>query len=186
MTALTIYTIGHSTLAAGDFVHLLQAHGVKQLVDVRTVSRSRRNPQFNSAPADPGQDTLPETLHAARIEYVAMPGLGGWRKARADSPNTAWRNESFRGYADYMLTPEFAAHLEELIALARRAPTAIMCAEAVPQRCHRSLIADALVARGIEVLHIRSLSRAEAHELTPWAKVEGTTVSYPGEQALPL
>jgi uncharacterized protein (DUF488 family) len=176
---LTIYTIGHSTLSAEDFVRLLQAHGVKQLVDVRTVPRSRRNPQFN-------QDVLPETLRAAGIEYIAMPGLGGWRKARPDSPNTAWRNESFRGYADYMLTPEFAVHLEDLIALARRAPTAIMCAEAVPQRCHRSLIADALLARGVEVMHIRGLSGAEPHQLTPWAKVEGTTVTYPGEGGLPL
>ena len=171
-----IFTIGHSTHPIDEFVHLLQTHGVEQLIDIRTVPRSRTNPQFN-------RDTLPNSLQAARIGYVHMPALGGLRRTHADSPNTAWRNASFRGYADYMQTPEFAAAIESLIELAGGRQVAIMCAEAVPWRCHRSLVADALSARGIPVEDILSAGRRQPHKLTPFAKVEGTRVWYPGLSA---
>jgi len=171
-----VLTIGHSTRSLEDFLDLLRAHGVKRLADVRTVPRSRHNPQFN-------REALPESLGAAGIRYVHMPGLGGLRHARRDSPNTGWRNASFRGYADYMQTPEFAVNLEELVKLAGRGQIAIMCAEAVPWRCHRSLIADALLARGVRVEHILSATRRQPHALTPFAKVHGTSVTYPPEQS---
>lgn len=167
-----ILTIGHGTRAAEELVALLRAHGVAQLVDVRTIPRSRRNPQF-------GRAVLAERLATASIAYVHMPGLGGLRRARPDSRNLGWRNASFRGYADHMETPEFARDLEALVDLARRGPTAIMCAETVPWRCHRSLIADALTARGIAVEHILTAGRAEPHVLTTFAAVEGTRVTYP-------
>lgn len=171
---LTVMTIGHSTHPINEFIHLLTAHGIRRLVDVRTVPRSRHNPQFN-------RSDLSRALHSRRLHYRYMPGLGGFRRARPDSPNNAWRNASFRGYADYMQTPQFQKSLEELIGLARAERTAIMCAEAVPWRCHRSLIADALVARGIEVREITSATRARPHALTPWAKVNGSVVTYPAE-----
>jgi uncharacterized protein (DUF488 family) len=167
-----VLTIGHSTRTLPAFLEMLHGHAVKRLVDVRTVPRSRHNPQFN-------RDTLPEDLSAAGIRYVHMPGLGGLRHPRSDSVNAAWRNDSFRGFADYMQTPEFASNLTALIEHARKERVAIMCAEAVPWRCHRSLIADALVARGVSVQHIMSSTRAEPHALTPWARVEGESVTYP-------
>jgi uncharacterized protein (DUF488 family) len=154
---------------------MLEAHGIRLLVDVRTIPKSRRNPQFN-------RETLAASLRAAGIEYHHLPGLGGLRHARKDSPNAAWRNASFRGYADYMQTPEFAENLARLIDLASDAPTAIMCAEAVPWRCHRSLIADALTARGIPVTEILSASKSQPHSITPFARVEGEQVTYPGKQ----
>jgi len=168
-----IFTIGHSTHPIEEFVHLLQAHGVEQLIDIRTVPRSRTNPQFN-------RETLPNSLKAAGIGYLHTPALGGLRHPRADSPNTAWRNTSFRGYADYMQTPEFAAALDSLVELGSQTQVAIMCAEAVPWRCHRSLVADALFARGIPVEDIMSAGRRQPHKLTPFAKVEGTHIWYPG------
>jgi uncharacterized protein (DUF488 family) len=170
----TIWTIGHSTHPIDEFVRLLEAHGILQLVDVRTVPRSRHNPQFD-------RDSLPGSLGNAGILYRHMPGLGGLRRARGDSLNTGWRNVSFRGFADYMQTAEFQDSLQKLIELAAQAPTAIMCAEAVPWRCHRSLIGDALLARGTTVLDILSSARAQPHSLTPFAKVDGTALSYPGE-----
>jgi uncharacterized protein (DUF488 family) len=170
-------TVGHSNRSAGDFVRLLEAHGVKLLVDVRTVPRSRHNPQFN-------RETLPATLEDAGIAYVHMPALGGLRKPRKDSANTAWRKDSFRGYADYMQTPEFAAALDGLIALEASHHIAVMCAEAVPWRCHRSLIADALTARGIAVRHIISRAESRAHAMTSFARVNGAEVTYPGDPAL--
>ncbi|HEV2494940.1 MAG TPA: DUF488 domain-containing protein [Terriglobia bacterium] len=170
-----VLTVGHSTRSLEAFLDLLRAHGVKRLADVRTVPRSRHNPQFN-------RDALPDSLRAAGIRYVHMPGLGGLRHACRDSPNTGWRNASFRGYADYMQTPEFAANLEKLVKLAGQAQVAVMCAEAVPWRCHRSLIADALLARGIRVEHILSATRRQPHALTPFARVRGTSVTYPPEQ----
>jgi uncharacterized protein (DUF488 family) len=171
----TVFTIGHSTRALEVLVEMLKAHGVSVLADVRTVPRSRHNPQFNKA-------SLPKSLRATGIRYVHLPGLGGLRHGLgAASPNTAWRNESFRGYADYMLTDEFESALDELMTLARDAPTAIMCAEAVPYRCHRSLIADALTARGIEVREISSKTRAAPHRMTPFAKVRDGRVTYPPE-----
>ncbi|MES1261020.1 MAG: DUF488 domain-containing protein [Acidobacteriota bacterium] len=167
-------TIGHSTHPAKEFIHLLKSHGVQRLVDVRTVPRSRHNPQFN-------RSELSRALHASRLHYRYMPGLGGFRRARPDSSNTGWHNLSFRGFADYMQTPEFQKNLADLIDLARAERIAVMCAEAVPWRCHRSLIADALVARGIEVREITSATRSQPHTLTPWGKVNGTLVTYPAE-----
>jgi uncharacterized protein (DUF488 family) len=153
---------------------LLKAHGVEMLLDVRTVPRSRHNPQFN-------RETLAESLQAAGIEYRHMAALGGLRHPRADSRNTGWRNASFRGYADYMQTAEFARALDELVGLAEEHRVAVMCAEAVPWRCHRSMIADALAARGVTVEHILTPTRRDAHVLTSFAQVEGTRVTYPGE-----
>jgi uncharacterized protein (DUF488 family) len=171
-----VLTIGHSTRTLEAFVALLQSHAVTRLVDVRTVPRSRHNPQFN-------RDTLPEALRAVAIGYVHMPALGGLRHARPDSPNSGWRNASFRGFADYMQTPEFEAGLAALIELAARERITIMCAEAVPWRCHRGLIGDALLARRIRVEHIESPTRCTEHRLTPWATVTGTRVTYPPEAA---
>jgi uncharacterized protein (DUF488 family) len=178
--SLTVFTIGHSTRPIDELIGLLQGHGVRRLVDVRTVPRSGHNPQFNL-------EELSRALHGRRLHYRHMPALGGLRRPRRDSVNTAWRNESFRGYADYMQTPEFQQALNQLIELAREEPTAIMCAEAVPWRCHRSLIADALLVQGIRVLEITSVTRATPLTLHDWARVEGQNVTYPGEQqSLPL
>lgn len=171
---LIVMTIGHSTRPIKTFIHLLKAHQVKRLVDVRTVPRSRHNPQFNRSELSP-------VLHSARLHYRYMPGLGGFRHAGPDSLNTGWHNASFRGFADYMQTPEFRKHLDDLIELARSERIAIMCAEAVPWRCHRSLIADALLARGVEVREITSAIRTQLHKLTPWGKITGTQVTYPAE-----
>jgi uncharacterized protein (DUF488 family) len=148
------------------------------VVDVRTIPRSRHNPQFNN-------DALPAYLAKTGLSYVHMPGLGGLRHAKHDSLNGGWRNASFRGYADYMQTPEFEAQIDQLIELAKEHCIAIMCAEAVPWRCHRSLIGDALTVRGIRTEDIMSLTRSQIHALTPFAKVRGTTVTYPPEE-LPL
>jgi uncharacterized protein (DUF488 family) len=172
-----VYTIGHSTRPAEAFVALLTGHGIKTLVDVRTIPRSRHNPQFNG-------DALSATLAAHGIDYVHAPELGGLRKPRKDSVNVGWRNTSFRGYADYMQTPAFHAAVDELVSRAERRPTAIMCAEAVPWRCHRSLVADALMARGIEALEITSETKATPHKMTPFAQVDGEEVTYPAEGTL--
>lgn len=165
-------TIGHSNRPLGEFLDLLKTHGVKLLVDIRTMPRSRYNPQFNSY-------TLQQALAAEEIAYEHLPGLGGLRHPRKDSPNTGWKNASFRGYADYMQTEEFRQNLEKLLQLAGRRPTAIMCAESVPWRCHRSLVADVLTARGIPVFHIMSKTQANPHRLTAFARVEGDQVLYP-------
>ena len=165
-------TVGHSTRAIDDFIHLLRAHGVKRVVDVRTVPRSRHNPQFN-------RKVLASRLHSARIHYRHLRALGGLRHARRDSQNLGWRNASFRGFADYMHTKEFKAGLEALIRLAKKEHTAIMCAEAVPWRCHRSLIADSLLAKGVGAEHIMSDKRRNLHKLTPFARIDGEQVSYP-------
>ena len=150
---------------------MLRAHGVETLVDVRTVPRSRHNPQFN-------RDTLPASLQAAGIQYVHMPELGGLRRAQRDSVNTGWRNLSFRGFADYMQTPAFAAALDKLMELARGTRVAVMCSEAVPWRCHRSLIADALSMHGLPVEHIMTAASRRPHALTPFAKVDGDKITY--------
>jgi uncharacterized protein (DUF488 family) len=171
---MPIFTVGHSTRAIGEFVELLKAHGVERVVDVRTVPRSRRNPQF-------GQDLLPGSLASAGIGYTHMPALGGLRRAKPDSQNTGWRNASFRGYADYMQTPAFAAAMDDLLSLAKKQTVALMCAEAVPWRCHRSLIADALLARGIASEDISSPSRRAPHKLTSFARLRGKQVTYPPE-----
>lgn len=169
-----VLTIGHSTHPLDEFVRMLDANGIRLLIDVRTVPGSRHNPQF-------GEKALAESMPEAGIEYAQVKSLGGLRHAPAGAPtvNGAWRNASFRNYADYMQTPEFVAGIEELIALAKRKPVAIMCAEAVPWRCHRSLIGDALLARGIRVLDIMSPTSTKPHELTSFAQVDGTRVWYP-------
>lgn len=170
-----IFTVGHSTLPIGDFIDLLRAYRVAQLADIRTVPGSRRNPQFGAA-------ALAESLAAAQIGYVHLPALGGLRHARKDSLNAGWRNKSFRGYADHMQSGEFRDALETLIGMGRERRTAIMCAEAVPWRCHRSLVADALVVRGVAVVEILSATSWRMHKLTPFAQVEGLAITYPPEQ----
>jgi uncharacterized protein DUF488 len=167
-----VLTVGHSTRTLKEFIALLLTHGVHQLVDVRTIPRSRHNPQFN-------RDRLPHPLQKAGIRYRHLAGLGGLRHARRDSINTAWRNPSFRGFADYMQTSEFQEALDQLIQLAQKRRTAIMCAEAVPWRCHRSLIGDALLVRGFRVEEIASPTRTRPHTLTPWARVKRKQLSYP-------
>jgi uncharacterized protein (DUF488 family) len=167
-----VYTVGHSTLPIDDFAALLATYGIQTVVDIRTVPRSRRNPQFNA-------DALPQALKPHGIEYIGLPGLGGLRKTSKDSPNKGWRNDSFRGYADYMQTPAFTEALGELIDLSRHTRAAIMCAEAVPWRCHRSLVADALEVRGIPAIEILSPTSSRLHKLTPFAHVEGTKLTYP-------
>jgi uncharacterized protein (DUF488 family) len=170
-----MFTVGHSNRTFEEFLKLLTGHRVALLVDVRTMPRSRHNPQFN-------RDTLPRTLAAQGIAYEHLPGLGGLRHARKDSVNTGWRNASFRGYADYMQTEEFARNLPFLCELEGRHTAAIMCAEAVPWRCHRSLIADALTIRAIPVMHILSAAKTQPHELTSFARVEGVRITYPGPE----
>jgi uncharacterized protein (DUF488 family) len=172
---MAIFTIGHSNRTLEQFLELLTAQGVSLLVDVRTMPRSRYNPQFN-------RDTLPHMLAAQSIGYEHMPGLGGLRHPRKDSVNTGWRNASFRGYADFMQTEEFARSLASLRKLASGQRTAIMCAEAVPWRCHRSLIADALTIGGVPVTHILSAGKTEPHQLTSFARVEGARITYPGPE----
>ena len=167
-----VFTIGHSTRSLEDLIELLKVHEIACVVDVRTIPRSRTNPQFN-------RETLPLTLNAAGIGYQHMPGLGGLQHARLDSPNMGWHNASFRGYADYMQTADFTFHLQALIERVKEARVVLMCAEAVPWRCHRSLIADALSVRGVRVEHIIGRARAQPHTLTPWASVKGTAIVYP-------
>jgi uncharacterized protein (DUF488 family) len=176
---LRIFTIGHSNRPIEVFLRLLDAHGIQRVADIRTIPRSRHNPQFNA-------DALSESLPAAGIDYVPLKELGGLRHSKSDSINTAWKNASFRGFADYMQTPEFAAGIDSLIKIAAEKTTAIMCAEAVPWRCHRSLVADALVARGIGVDHIVSVAPAKPHVLTSFAIVRGKQVTYPGQANLSL
>lgn len=168
----TIYTIGHSNRSLADFLALLHAHEIAHLVDVRKMPYSRKNPQFN-------RDTLAETLPTENIVYTHMPGLGGMRRPVPESVNLGWQNESFRAFADYMQTAEFEENITRLIALAEKDRLTIMCAEAVPWRCHRSLIADGLLVRGCTVLDILALNRATPHQLTSFAKVSGTTITYP-------
>jgi uncharacterized protein (DUF488 family) len=168
-----IYSIGHSTRSGTEFIDLLRAHQIAILADIRTIPGSRRNPQFNRA-------ELSEALQRAGIKYTHLPRLGGLRKSIGpQSPNQAWRNASFRGYADYMQVEEFTAGLEELLKLASRGPLAMMCAEAVPWRCHRSLVSDALLARGICVQHITGRGHASPHEMTSFAAVRAAKVTYP-------
>ena len=172
-----MWTVGHSTRSLAELAALVRAHGVDTIADVRKIPRSGRHPQFSI-------DTLPSTLSAEGLGYVHMPGLGGLRREQHDSINRAWRNPSFRAYADYMQTPEFAAHLEDLRTLGQEHRVAIMCAEAVWWQCHRSLIADALVALGDPVVHILTADRAEPHVLRDFARVTNGRVSYPGEPEL--
>src|SRR5580698_6601449 len=172
-----VFTIGHSTRTIGEFIEILRAHGVRRVVDVRSIPRSRHNPQFN-------RESLARHLRAARIGYVHQKKLGGLRHAKADSQNLGWHNANFRGFADYMQTEDFLAGLGRLEKLAAGKPTAVMCAEAVPWRCHRSLIADALLVRKIPVEDILSVTRAQEHEITPFARVRGLRISYPTDKAV--
>jgi uncharacterized protein (DUF488 family) len=171
-----IFTLGHSTLPIERFVALLHSYGIKRLVDIRTIRRSRHNPQFN-------ESAMATALTAERIEYVPLQALGGLRNARKDSPNSGWRNRGFRGYADYMQTAAFQAGLELLMQMSRQMRVAIMCAEALPWRCHRSLVADALNVHGIPVIEILKENDYRTHRLTPFAHVEGTQITYPAAQA---
>jgi uncharacterized protein (DUF488 family) len=168
---MTIFTIGHSTRPIETFLRLLAGHRIQHLVDVRTIPKSRHNPQFAG-------EQLAESLRTAQVNYTHMPGLGGLRRPRPDSINSGWRNTGFRGFADYMQTPAFEASLGECIELARGERVVLMCAESVPWRCHRSLIADALLVRGIDACEISSGVSARPHVLTPWALVEGTHIIY--------
>jgi uncharacterized protein (DUF488 family) len=179
--ALVVWTIGHSTRPIEEFVALLKANRITLIADVRKLPGSRRFPQFN-------QTELKQSLNAAGIGYEHLPGLGGRRPARKDSPsgewnNGAWKNAAFRGFADYMQTPEFADNLARVVELARSERIALMCAEAVPWRCHRSLIADSLIAHGIRVENIIGAGKTQPHTLKPWARVTGTRVTYPAESA---
>jgi uncharacterized protein (DUF488 family) len=170
LSTVVVFTIGHSTRSLENLIQLLKAYGVQRVIDVRKIPRSRHNPQFD-------RDQVSPALHRTRIHYRHMPGLGGLRRPRSDSPNMGWRNPSFRGYADYMLTAPFRESLETCIEFAKGERVALMCAEAVPWRCHRSLIADAFLVRGIEVRDIISGAHARPHLLTPWALVDGTRIT---------
>lgn len=170
-----IFTIGHSTRPLAEFIELLRANGIQRVMDIRTIPRSRHNPQFN-------RETLGASLRKSRIAYLHLKKLGGLRRARSDSINLGWHNASFRGFADYMQTAEFEAGLDRAIKLAKRKPAALMCAEAVPWRCHRSLVADALVIRGVTVMDIVSASPPRPHKLTPFARVRGTRITYPTDK----
>jgi uncharacterized protein (DUF488 family) len=170
-----VFDLGHSTRSRAELIELLRSFEIATLADIRTVPRSRHNPQFN-------EDELARALPRAGIAYVHVPKLGGLRRGLGDaSPNRAWRNASFRGYADHMQTDEFAEGLEEVRERARAGPIALLCAEAVPWRCHRSLVADALFARGVVVGHIMGVGRADAHRPTAFARIRGKKVTYPGE-----
>ena len=166
-----LFSIGHSTHSIDEFVDLLRTYGVRQLIDVRSIPRSRHNPQFN-------KEDMALFLRNRKINYSHAKGLGGLRHAGKDSPNTGWRNASFRGFADYMLTDDFNIALNKLILKAKKKPTVIMCAEAVPWRCHRSLIADALIGRDWEVRHILSKNSIYSHKVTPFAKRKGGKIIY--------
>lgn len=170
----TVFTVGHSTHPIDEFAALVAAHGVEGIVDIRTVPKSRHNPQF-------GIDVLPDSLSERGLAYQRIEELGGLRHTTKDSPNGAWRNTSFRGYADYMQTDGFAAGMDALTAASARHVVAIMCAEAVPWRCHRSMVGDALLVRGFEVLDIFSEKQAKPHTLTSFATVDGLTITYPPE-----
>lgn len=173
---LRILTLGHSTRPLPEFAELLQGHGVARLIDIRTVPRSRHNPQYN-------RETLPASLQEYSIAYSHFPGLGGLRPKHKNSINVGWRNASFRAYADYMQTGEFAESLQAMLDIARQEQVALMCAEAVPWRCHRSLVADALLARGIEAYEIINPERSQLHKLTPFARVEdGERLTYPSTE----
>ncbi len=175
MASELVCTIGHSNRTIEEFIGLLRQNGVECLLDIRTVPKSRHNPQF-------GQEQLAASLAAAGIEYRYLRGLGGLRHAHKDSGNTGWRNLSFRGYADYMQSEEFAENVDAVVELGRSKCCALMCAEAVPWRCHRSLVADALLVRGVRVDDIIDARQRRPHKLTPFARVDGLRITYPPEQ----
>ncbi|AIA30636.1 DUF488 family protein [Leptospirillum ferriphilum] len=168
----TVFTLGHGARSLEDFISILEAYEIRLLVDVRSVPRSRHNPQFN-------KEALPEELKKWGIKYLHVPGLGGFRQPLKDSPNAGWRNEGFRGFADYMSSGAFHQAIQELVELSQRFRLALICAETLPWRCHRSLIADALLLRGIAVDHLFKAGTLQHHQLTAWARVEGTRITYP-------
>lgn len=168
---MVVHTVGHSTLTLEAFLELLSAHGIDAVVDVRSFPGSRRHPHF-------ARERLAAALAERGIEYAWLPALGGRRKGRPDSPHAAWRSESFRAYADHMDGDEFRAGLADLLAIAARRRAAVMCAEAVPWRCHRQLLSDALLARGVRVLHATGPGPAADHTLTPFARLEGERIVY--------
>lgn len=172
---INIFTIGHSTRTIDDFIAILKHYHITELIDIRTLPKSRYNPQFNSTP-------LAHALRNHHIGYRHQKKLGGLRHAHPDSINTAWKNASFKGFADYMQTNEFKEGIDQLIEMAYKKSIVIMCAEAVPWRCHRSLIGDALLARNIMVQDIFSITNAKPHMLTPWAQIHGITVTYPDQK----
>ena len=172
---ITVFTVGHSNRSLDAFLAILKAHGIESLDDIRTIPRSRHNPQFSA-------EAIEKSLPRAGIFYVCLPRLGGLRRPRKDSRNLAWRNDSFRGYADYMETAEFEKGIAELLALARDRRTAMMCAEALYYRCHRSLVSDALVCRGVETVHLLDHKKTSAHRLTPFVKIEDGRPTYPATQ----
>lgn len=169
---ITVYTIGHSTRTFEEFVRILQSYVIQTVVDVRTIAASRHNPQYN-------EEDLRKSLSREGIGYIRLKGLGGLRHTTKASPNTAWRNAAFRGFADYMQTPQFAENIEQLIKIAAEKRTAIMCAEAVPWRCHRSLIGDALLIRNVAVIDIMNEKVGKPHSLMAFAKIEGEKITYP-------
>jgi uncharacterized protein (DUF488 family) len=166
--------VGHSTRSREEFIALLKQYSITELIDIRTIPKSRHNPQFNG-------DTLAHALRNHHIGYRHQKNLGGLRHAHKDSINTAWHNASFRGYADYMQTAEFETGIETVVQIAHEKTVAIMCSEAVPWRCHRSLVADALIVRGLQVENIMSMTSIKPHTLTPWAVVKGTQITYPAQ-----
>lgn len=170
-----IFTIGHSTRPIEEFIALLRANGVGRVIDIRTIPKSRHNPQFN-------REALGPALRASRIGYVHLKALGGLRRALPNSKNIGWHNASFRGFADYMQTPEFDAGLARALKLAALKPSALMCAEAVPWRCHRSLVADALLVRRYRVEDIIGASTPRPHRMTPFARVRGNQITYPTDK----
>jgi uncharacterized protein (DUF488 family) len=171
-----VFTLGHSILSIERFMSVLKTYRIERLVDIRTIPRSRRNPQFNDT-------ALAHSLNAEQLEYIPMQALGGLRHARKDSLNTGWRNENFRGYADYMQTELFQEALEALIQMREERRIAIMCAEALPWKCHRSMVADALNVHGVAAVEILSESKYQMHKLTPFAKVNGLQITYPPQQS---
>ena len=171
-----IYTIGHSTRSEREFLGMLQQHSIATLIDVRTIPRSRWNPQFDKT-------SLQKSVTQAGMEYLHMPELGGLRKPSPESINQAWKNPGFQGYADYMQTPAFEEALVKIIDFGWRDRIALMCAEAFYAKCHRMLLSDALIARGVEVLHIVNANQVKSHTLTSFARVEGTKVTYPLDQS---
>lgn len=172
---LSLFTIGHSNRPWEEFLTILRAYGVERVIDIRTIPRSRHNPQFN-------REAIARGLRAAKIAYVHLKKLGGLRRAKPDSVNLGWHNASFRGFADYMQTEDFRMGLERALQLATTKPSALMCAEAVPWRCHRSLVADALLVRHVPVNHILSSSSVRPHTLTPFARVRGKQITYPMDE----
>lgn len=174
--SMQILTIGHGTKSIDEFISLLKTYEIQRIVDVRTIPKSMHNSQFN-------KEILPKSLKKVRIGYIHIKGLGGLRHAKKDSVNMAWRNASFRGFADYMQTEDFKKNIERLIKIAKQKKIAIMCAESLHWRCHRSLIADALQVHGIKVKHVMNQKNYNEHKLTPWAKTKDSQVTYPADHA---